>query len=51
MINSRELCQKLGIHINTLYRYISKGMPHIKLDKDYLFDYEEVITWLKERNK
>lgn len=51
MINSKELCKKLGIHINTLYRYISKGMPHLRLDKVFLFNYEEVINWLKERNK
>ena len=51
MINSKELCEKLSIHINTLYRYIEKGMPHIKLDKNYLFNYKEVINWLKERNK
>ena len=51
MINSKELCDKLSIHINTLYRYIEKGMPRIKLDKGYLFDYDEVLVWLKERNK
>jgi len=51
MINSKELCKKLGIHINTLYRYVEKGMPHLRLDKVFLFNYEEVINWLKERNK
>lgn len=51
MINSKELCEKLSIHINTLYRYIEKGMPHIKLDKNYLFNYDEVVNWLKERSK
>jgi len=51
VINSKELCEKLSIHINTLYRYIEKGMPHIKLDKNYLFNYEEVLNWLKERSK
>lgn len=51
MIGSKELCEKLGIHINTLYRYIEKGMPNVRLDKVYLFDYDEVINWLKERNR
>jgi len=50
MISSKELSEKLGVHINTIYRYIEKGMPHLKLDKVYLFDYEEVIKWIKERN-
>lgn len=51
MIDSRELCNRLGIHENTLYNYIKKGMPCVKLDKKYVFDYDEVIKWFKERNK
>lgn len=51
MIGMKELCLKLGKHPNTIYNWIKKGMPCIKTDKDYMFDYEEIITWLKERNK
>lgn len=51
MIDSKELCDKLGIHINTLYKYIKKGMPHIKLERKLLFNYDEVINWLKTKDK
>lgn len=47
MIKTKELAEKLGLHVNTIYNYISKGMPHIKTDKDYLFDYDKVIKWLE----
>lgn len=47
MIKTKELAKKLGLHVNTIYNYIAKGMPHIKTDKDYLFDYDKVIKWLE----
>lgn len=47
MIKTKELAEKLGLHVNTIYNYIAKGMPHIKTDKDYLFDYDKVIKWLE----
>lgn len=49
MINTNEICERLGIHKNTLYRYIKLGMPRIKLKRLFLFNYDEVIQWLKER--
>lgn len=48
MIKTKELANKLGVHINTIYNYIKIGMPYIRATKTYLFDYEEVIKWLKE---
>lgn len=47
MIKTKELAEKLGLHVNTIYKYIEKGMPHIKIEKDYLFDYDKVIKWLE----
>lgn len=51
MINTTELSKRLNKHYNTIYKWIKKGMPCIKTDKDYMFNYEEVINWLKNKNK
>ena len=51
MINARELAKLLNKHVNTIYKWIEKGMPCIKTEKNYLINYEEVITWLKSRDK
>ena len=51
MISTKELCLKLGIHPNTVRNYIKKGMPVLKLEQKFLFNYDEVINWLKNRNK
>lgn len=50
MINARELSKKLGMHYNTIYKWIKNGMPCIKTGKEYLVDFEEVIKWLKEND-
>ena len=49
MINLKELSSKLGVHHNTIRSYIKKGLPHIKLERKYLFDYDKVIEWLEKR--
>lgn len=49
MINLNELSSKLGIHQNTIRNYIKKGLPCIKLERKYLFDYDKVIEWLEAR--
>lgn len=49
MISLRELSSKLGVHQNTIRNYIKKGLPHIQLERKYLFDYDKVIEWLEKR--
>ena len=49
MLNKNQLAVKLSVHANTVYNLIKEGMPHIKIGKKYRFDYEEVLTWLKNR--
>lgn len=51
MMNAEELAKRLNKHINTIYNWIKKGMPCIKTEKDYLINYDEVIEWLKSRDK
>lgn len=50
MINTTELAKRLGKHPNTIRNWIKKGLPNIKTEKDFMFDYNEVIQWLKERS-
>lgn len=49
MIKLKELSNKLGVHSNTIRNYIKKGLPCIKLERTYLFDYDKVIEWLEKR--
>lgn len=51
MINAKEFAKEINKHPNTIYKWIKKGMPCIKTDKDFLIKSEEVFDWLKERNK
>ncbi len=51
MMNAKEFAKKINKHYNTIYKWIKKGMPCIKTDKDYMIDYDEVITWLKNRKE
>jgi excisionase family DNA binding protein len=51
MLNSKELCSKLGIHINTLYRWIDKGFPHYRVNKKMMFDYEEILKWIRKKGE
>ena len=51
MINAKEFAKLVNKHQNTISKWIKKGMPCIKTDKDYLIDPNEVFNWLKERNK
>ena len=48
-INVAELSALLGIHVNSIYNYIKKGMPCINAGKKYLFKYSEVIEWMKKK--
>lgn len=51
LLTKQELMEALGVSLFTVDKYIAKGMPRIKLDRAIRFDFEEVKTWLKERDK
>ena len=51
LLTTKELTNTLNIHSNTVYKYIDKGMPYLKFDKEYRFDLDMIIEWLNERNK
>lgn len=50
LISTNEICHKLQISSTTLWRLRKKGViPFIKVGKSVLFDYEEVLSSLKEQ--
>jgi excisionase family DNA binding protein len=51
--NTKEICQILKIHRNTLYRIVKKeGLPYIDLGgRRYVFDKADVCAWLKCRRR
>ena len=51
MLKKTELAEKLNISVPMVDKLMREGMPRIKIGKSVRFDYEEVLTWLKERGK
>lgn len=47
MLTRNELATKLKVHVNTIDRYVKKGMPCIKVSGAVRFDEEDVMKWLK----
>lgn len=50
MITTQELALKLGFHPNTIRNYVKLGMPCIRTKRKLLFDYDQVVSWLKTFN-
>ena len=51
MLKKKELADKLRISVPMVDKLMREGMPRIKIGKSVRFDYEEVVAWLKEKNK
>lgn len=53
MMNTKELCQFLNVVPQTLWRWRNQddAIPHIKHGKTIRYDKNEVIQWLKEKEK
>lgn len=51
MLNKEELAKELNISVPMVNKLMRQGMPRIKIGTAVRFDYEEVLTWLKERGK
>jgi phage terminase Nu1 subunit (DNA packaging protein) len=51
MIHNREEIQKiLHISVNKLKQFERDGMPVVNRGRPYLYDYDDVINWLKNRS-
>lgn len=52
MLSAKQLSKKLNISIKTIYNYVKKGMPHVKLKgktSAYRFELEKVMEWLNNQ--
>ena len=43
-----ELAEMFKVHKNTVYNWVEKGLPHIKIDRIMRFDLDDVLKWAKE---
>lgn len=51
LLSIKELSSKLGISVTSLYRLRQKGIiNHIRIGGRVLFDYDDVISSLKEQS-
>lgn len=48
LLNKEQLSEKLGVSVTTVNRLMAKGMPKIKVGKSVRFEYNDVVSWLKE---
>lgn len=51
ILTRRDLAKELRVSMPTIDAQVKEGMPHMKVGKQYLFDYVDVITWLKSKTK
>ena len=49
MLSVKEAAEKFSVHKNTIYKWIRKGMPHIKVGKVIRIDYQEAKAWLENQ--
>lgn len=50
LLNKKQLAERLGISVRTVSDLQTEGLPTVNLRKRVLFDYEEVLTWAKEKD-
>ena len=51
MLNKQELAKELNISVPMVNKLMRQGMPRIKIGTAVRFEYEEVVSWLKEKGK
>jgi len=50
MITLKEVAERLGLHINTVRRYIREGkIPAVKFDKAIRVEEEDLEKFIRER--
>jgi len=50
MMTLREVAERLGLHINTVRRYIEEGkIPVVKFDKAMRVEEEDLEKFIRER--
>lgn len=50
-LTEKELMEKINVSRQTLLCWRKLGMPYMRPMKTLRYDFEEVIAWMKSRNK
>lgn len=48
LLTPEQLSSYLACHPNTVYRFVQKNCPHIKLGKCLRFELVKVLAWLRD---
>lgn len=51
LLTKKELAEVLKISEVSVNRYLTQGMPHIKVGRNVRFQLEEVLEWFKKRGE
>lgn len=46
-----ELAHLLGVTVRTVDELVRDGMPSIRVRRRRMFDYSDVMQWLRDRNE
>lgn len=49
LLNKDELAERLGVCARTVSDLLNEEMPYIQIKTRILFDYDDVLFWLKNR--
>ena len=50
LLNKSELAERLNVSVRTVNNLQSEGMPSVEIFTRVLFDYDEVLIWVKDRD-
>ena len=50
-MTTRELCDRIGVHENTVARWRQEGLPSAKAGGTYVYRWDTVREWLEETGR
>lgn len=51
LLNTKDMMKFFKVSQSTIYNWISKGLPIVKIEGVLRFDKQEVIKWVEENYK
>ena len=50
-ITQYDFADMMSVHVNTVRKWVSQGMPHIKVANVIRIDVKEALKWIEEKGK
>ena len=50
LMTSQELADYFKVTMQTIYNWRKEGVPSIKIGREYRYELDKVMEWLKNRN-